>query len=161
LGDYFKAVAGLMSPDALFLNAGIARPETTSDDDATRFLRKFVFPGGEVPYLSDAIRAAETAGLEVLDLENLRPHYAMTCASWLQRLQAHRDMCLLVVNSRVYRTWLLYLAGSAVAFECGEEGLYHMLLAKRRGTNARKLTRASMYSSIASPDGQEATRPLA
>lgn len=135
LGPYFRTLARLMTANGLLLNSGIARPEPVTDDSGTMFLHRFVFPGGEIPYFAEVIQAAEKAGLEVLDVENLRRHYALTCASWVRRLQEHRDACLALVDNRTYRTWLLYLAASVTAFERGESQLYQILLAKRgRGT---------------------------
>jgi cyclopropane-fatty-acyl-phospholipid synthase len=90
------------------------------------------------------VRSAERAGVEVLDVENLRPHYAMTCAAWVANLMRHRSTCLTLVDGVTYRTWLLYLAASAVSLERGETELYQTLLAKR-GTARRRLTRTHMY----------------
>jgi cyclopropane-fatty-acyl-phospholipid synthase len=146
LGEYFATVRNLMAPDALVLNAGIARPQTAVDGDGTTFLRRFVFPGGEIPYLTDLIHAAESAGLEVLDVENLRYHYALTCARWVSRLQERRDTCLSLVDAKTYRTWLLYLAGSAVSFERGESELYQILFARRHEGAPHRLTRDYMYT---------------
>jgi len=141
LHTYFETLSRLLRPDGLLLNHGIARPETVTDDASTVFLRRHVFPGGELPYLGDVIRAAERAGFEVLDLENLRPHYALTCARWVTRLQARRDACLAIVDAATYRTWLLYLAAAAVSFERGDTELYQLLLAHRRPGAGRQLTR--------------------
>ena len=145
LGEYFRTLASLMSPGSLLLNSGIARPETTHDDGTTMFLRRYVFPGGEIPRLAEVIRAAESAGLEVLDVENLRIHYGLTCAHWVRRLQEHREACLDLVDPRTYRTWLLYLAGSAINFEAGDEDLYHILFARRQTGVPHHLTRRYMY----------------
>ena len=131
LGMYFQTLAGLLEPDGLLLNHGIARPAQIEDDGSTRFMRQHVFPGGELPYLEDVVRAAEQAGFEVLDIENLRPHYALTCAAWVTRLQSHRDQCLEEVDAETYRTWLLYLAACATSFERSESDVYQTLLAKR------------------------------
>ena len=141
LQDYFQRLSRLLKDDGLLLNHGIARPETVSDDDATAFLRRRVFPGGELPYYADVVREAERAGFEVIDVENLRPHYALTCATWVRRLQAHAGACLRFVSAETYRTWLLYLAGSAVSFERGDTELYQTLLAKRVPGGRRHLTR--------------------
>jgi cyclopropane-fatty-acyl-phospholipid synthase len=146
LGQYFRAVRNLMAPGALLLNSGIARPQTSVDDDGTAFLRRFVFPGGEIPFLTDVIYAAESAGLEILDVENLRYHYALTCARWVSRLQERRETCLSLVGAKTYRTWLLYLAGSVVSFERGESELYQILFAKRRSGAPHRLTREYMYA---------------
>jgi cyclopropane-fatty-acyl-phospholipid synthase len=94
-------------------------------------VRRFVFPGGELPYLSEIVAAAERAGLEVIQIENLRRHYALTCAAWVMRLQAHREQCLALVDARTYRTWLLYLAAAAASFDRGDLELYHILFAHR------------------------------
>jgi cyclopropane-fatty-acyl-phospholipid synthase len=141
LPDYFHRLWRLLKDDGLLLNHGIARPQSVSDDDATAFLRRRVFPGGELPYYADVVRAAEGAGFEVIDVENLRPHYALTCAVWVRRLQAHAEACLRFVSAETYRTWLLYLAGSAVSFERGDTELYQTLLAKRIAGAPRYLTR--------------------
>jgi len=145
LEEYFRALAHLLEPDGLLLNHGIARPQDTRDDASTVFLHRYVFPGGELPQLADIVRSAERAGFEVLDVENLRPHYAMTCAAWVANLMRHRSTCLALVDDVTYRTWLLYLAASAVSFERGETELYQTLLAKRGGTTRRRLTRTHMY----------------
>jgi cyclopropane-fatty-acyl-phospholipid synthase len=146
LGQYFATLHKLMAPGALLLNSGIARPESVGDDDGTAFLRRFVFPGGEIPYLSDVIRTAESAGLEVLDVESLRYHYGLTCAHWVRRLQARRDACLSFVDARTYRIWLLYLAASAISFERGESELYQILFGKRQDGAPHRLTRNYMYA---------------
>jgi cyclopropane-fatty-acyl-phospholipid synthase len=91
------------------------------------------------------IAAAGSAGLEVLDVENLRPHYALTCATWVARLLARRTACLAIVGTATYRTWLLYLAAAAVGFESGHTDLYQVLLAKRSPRALRRLTREYMY----------------
>ncbi len=144
LENYFERISHLLKDGGLLLNHGIARPETVSDDEMTTFLRRHVFPGGELPYYADVVRAAERAGFEVIDVENLRPHYALTCAEWVRRLVAHKRACLRFVDPATYRTWLLYLAGSAVSFERGDTELYQTLLAKRIPGAPRRLTRAHL-----------------
>jgi cyclopropane-fatty-acyl-phospholipid synthase len=136
LQAYFTTLARLLKPRGLLLNSGVARPAVSEDDDTTLFLRRFVFPGGELPYLADVVAAAERAGLEVLDIENLRQHYARTCAEWVKRLQAHRTECLALVDAATHRTWLLYLAGAAASFGRADIELYQVLFAKRAGLSA-------------------------
>lgn len=145
LPEYFRSVYRMLEDDGLFLNHGIVRPETTSDDPSTLFIQRRVFPGGELPRLAQVICSAEKAGFEVLDVENLRPHYARTCAEWVARLRQNREACLDIVGPETYRTWLLYLAGSAVNFERGLIEVHQILFAKR-GTAHRRLTREYMYS---------------
>jgi cyclopropane-fatty-acyl-phospholipid synthase len=144
LERYFRTLARRLEPGGLLLNHGIARPQDTHRDASTAFLRRHVFPGGELPQLADVIYSAERAGFEVLDVENLRPHYALTCAAWVANLVSHRHACLALVEPSIYRTWLLYFAAAAVSFERGQTELYQTLLAKRAGHAPRRLTRTHM-----------------
>jgi len=130
LGRYFRALSRLLTPGGLLLNSGIARPETTADDALTLFVQRAVFPGGELPTLATVVRHAGRAGLTVRGLANLREHYGRTCAEWARRLQARRAPCLSMVSRETYRTWLLYLAGSAVSFERGELDVHHIVLSR-------------------------------
>jgi cyclopropane-fatty-acyl-phospholipid synthase len=146
LGQYFSVMAERLDPRGLFLNHGIVRPLGTREDAATHFLQRRVFPGAELPHLEEMVHAAERAGFEVLDVENLRPHYALTCRAWVARLQANAAACLEAVDPETYRTWLLYLAGSANNFEQGASDIYQMLLAKRSTAQVRHLRREYMYA---------------
>jgi cyclopropane-fatty-acyl-phospholipid synthase len=145
LRSYFDHVAGLLNDDGLFLNHAIARPQTVTDGPETLFLQRKVFPGGDLLHLSDVTRSAEEAGFELLDVENLRPHYALTCRAWVGRLQAAAEDCMRLVSREVYRTWLLYLAACAVSFEEGGTDIYQALFAKRSPHQCRPLTRDYMY----------------
>jgi cyclopropane-fatty-acyl-phospholipid synthase len=147
LETYFRKVGALLGADGLFLNHGIIRPQLVSDGPETLFLRRRVFPGGELPHLSDVIRAAEGAGFETLDVENLRPHYALTCRAWVSRLQQNAPACLQFVDTQRYRTWLLYLAASALSFRTGHTDVYQILFTKRVSPHRRHLTRDYMYRS--------------
>jgi len=150
LHRYFRAVHDLLEEDGLFLNHGIVRPEFVSDDAQTLFVQRRVFPGGELSHLSDVIRTAELTGFEVLDVEDLRPHYALTCRAWVERLQQHATACLDVVDLATYRTWLLYLAGAAAGFEDGSLSVSQLLLAKRSCAR-RHLTREYVYCGATAP----------
>jgi cyclopropane-fatty-acyl-phospholipid synthase len=140
LRAYFAKVFDLLSPDGLFLNHGIVRPQSVGNGPETRFLRNYVFPGGELAHLSDVVRVAEDVGFEVLDVENLRPHYAMTCRHWVRRLVESEQHCLETVGSRAYRIWVVYLSASALSFEEGGTDVCQVLLAKR-SSRTRRLTR--------------------
>lgn len=142
---YFRTVSKLLASDGLFLNHGITRPAPVRSDTQSLFIARAVFPGGQIVTLHDVIRAAENAGFEVLDVENLRRHYALTCRAWVDRLTARREACLEVVDQATWRTWRLYLAGSSVAFEEGGLGLHQVLLAKRGANSAAPMTRAYVY----------------
>jgi len=146
LPRYFRKIHDLLACDGLFLNHGIVRPQGIHDDAESLFLSQHVFPGGELPRLAQVAKAAEEGGLEVLDAENLRPHYALTCRAWLKRLQENREACLKVVDPLTYRTWLLYLAGSASGFEDGQIDVFQILLAKRGRPRPRRMGREYMYA---------------
>jgi cyclopropane-fatty-acyl-phospholipid synthase len=141
LTRYFRKVWDLLAADGLFMNSGVTRPNPIKSDASTFFIARRVFPGGRIVTLGEAIETAEEAGFEVLDIEGLRQHYALTCRAWVTRLRARRTECLETVDEQTWRIWQLYLAGSAVAFEEGSLGLHQMLLAKRGAAHAAPMTR--------------------
>ena len=146
LPAYFARIASLLDEGGRFLNHGIVRAAGVPDDPSTLFIQRRVFPGGELTTLERVLHAAERAGLEPLDVENLRPHYALTCRAWVRRLEGVRDACVRLVGEETYRTWRLYLAGSARNFEAGHLAVYQVLFGKRGG-GTRRLTREYMYTS--------------
>jgi len=143
--EYFRKLATLLAPGGLLLNHAIARFRGVSDDGATHFVRRYIFPGGRLSGLDLTIQAAEDNGFEVLDVENLRPHYALTCRLWRQRLEANHDAALRSVDEMTYRAWRIWLAGSALSFEQGLSSVYQILLT-RRGSPRKRMTREYMYS---------------
>jgi len=146
LRGYFEKVSSLLPDDGLFLNHGIVRPQQVGENEEFLFLKTHVFPGGELVHLSDVVREAENAGFEVLDVENLRPHYALTCRAWVERLQQHAEECTRLVGSWTYRTWLLFLAASAESFEEAQTEVHQVLLVKRSGHSRRHLSREYIYA---------------
>jgi cyclopropane-fatty-acyl-phospholipid synthase len=132
LSPYFEKVHSLLDDDGLFLNRGIVRPVGISDGPETLFLERSVFPGGKLVHITDIVRAAEKAGFEILELEDYRLDYARTCREWVARLQKNAAKCKLQVGEAAYRTWLLYLAASAVNFEAGRIDAVEILFRKRR-----------------------------
>ena len=146
LRRYFAKIYSMLAPEGLFLNHGITRPESVKPGAEWLFLRRRVFPGGELPHLSELIRAAGDVGFEVLDVENLRLHYARTCRAWVERLESHEAECRKVVSGPVYRTWVLFLAASALNFETGQTDVHQVLLAKRSSPHAGRWTRAYLYT---------------
>jgi len=145
LEQYFRKIYSLLTPNGLFLNHGITRPSSVPVGAETMFLARKVFPGSQIVRLDEVIRAAEAAGFEVLDVENLYRHYARTTRLWTERLTANREECLRVVDEETWRTWRLYLAGCSIAFENGDLGLHQVLFAKRGASHAAPMTREYMY----------------
>lgn len=130
ISHYFRKVHDLLERGGLFLNSGIVRPEAVRSDPQTWFLLRRVFPGGELPHLSQVMRAAENAGFAIIRLESLRHAYARTCEQWVARLRRNRDTCIGLVGRETYRTWLLYLAASAVSFDAGSTDVFSILMSR-------------------------------
>ena len=131
LPDYFAAGHRALKPGGVFLNQAIAEdivPRPGKGDGS--FIEQYVFPDGDIPPLPIMLRAAESSGLEIRDVENLREHYALTLRHWLRRLEAHHDEALRFVDESTYRVWRLYIAGSAHGFRSGHIAVYQTLLAK-------------------------------
>jgi cyclopropane-fatty-acyl-phospholipid synthase len=131
LSGYLKKVHSLLDNRGLFLNRGIVRPQGIFDGPETVFLEKNVFPGGQLVHLDDVVREGERAGFEVVAMEDYRLNYALTCRAWVRNLEKKADICRRLVGDTIYRTWLLYLAASAVSFEDGVTGAAQVLFAKR------------------------------
>jgi cyclopropane-fatty-acyl-phospholipid synthase len=91
----------------------------------------------------------EPQGFSVLDVENLRLHYALTLRHWLRRFEDARDQVRTLYDDAFVRAWRLYLSGSLAAFNTGELQLFQLLFA-RAGSNDVPWTRAHLYDSSAS-----------
>ena len=148
LPDYFAAVYRALKPGGIFLNQAIgegivARPNNRDGS----FIEQYVFPDGDIPPLPIVLRAAESSGFEIRDVENLREHYVLTLRHWLRGLEAHHDEARLV-DETIYRVWRLYIAGSTHGFRSGHIAVYQTLLAKldRSGESDLPLTRSDWYT---------------
>jgi cyclopropane-fatty-acyl-phospholipid synthase len=131
LPEYFRAAYDALRPGGLFLNHGISdQSEGRKDGSASGFIERFVFPDGELVAVSDALSIAEHNGFEVRDVENLREHYARTLRTWVARLESNHDAAIAAAGEQSYRTWRLYMAGSAQGFGSGRLGIFQSLLAK-------------------------------
>lgn len=145
LPEYFKTVWKALKPGGVFLNHGIARSHL-SPARKSSFIDRYVFPDGELVTLAQAISTAEAVGFEVRDVENLREHYELTLRSWVEELQRNSKSILEYVSESTYRTWLLYMAGSAAAFGRGDIGVYQMLLSRPdHGKSGPPMTREDWY----------------
>jgi len=122
LPRYFATMARLLKPGGLMLNHGITagdRDGRAQGPPGGEFIDRFVFPGGELPHISRALYEIAGAGLEILDVEDLRPHYPPTLMHWVQRLEAAREAAIAAAGPERYRIWRLYMAGMAHAFARG------------------------------------------
>lgn len=145
LGAYFGIARRLLRPGGLMLNHGIARASTAAARRDS-FINRYVFPDGRLVTLPQALDAAEQQGLEVRDVENLREHYELTLRRWVAGLRANAEPLLRLVPRTTFRTWLLYMAGSAAAFRRGDIAIYQVLLSRpARGACRLPLTREDWY----------------
>ena len=143
---YFQRAWQLLRPGGVFLNHGIARPETDRQSAAPTFMNRYVFPDSELVPISRTLHYAEEAGFEVRDVESLREHYTLTLRHWARRLELHHDEILHVVDEPTYRVWRLFLSGSAYGFSAGWLNVYQTLLVKPdEGRSGLPLTRADWY----------------
>ena len=116
------------------------------------WIRKRVFPGAYPPTVSEVAEAVlEPWDLSILDVENLRLHYARTCADWLARFEAAEAQVIAMTGADLYRTWRLYLAGSQAAFRTGWMQLFQIVF-RRGGDNDLAWTRDALYGADAAPE---------
>ena len=147
LGAYFQKIHALLVPGGMVLNHGITAASPQAGQLGAGigdFIEKYIFPGGELLHVSHLLREGATAGLEMLDTENLRPHYGRTLWAWSDALESQLGAALVALRSngsspaqaeRVLRAYRLYLAGSAISFERGWLSLHQMLAARPAGEN--------------------------
>ena len=143
---YFGTIRRLLKPGGLVLNHGITtRPSADAAvrTGASDFIERHVFPEGELPEMAHVVTEMEAQQLEVFDVEGLRPHYVQTLMHWVTRLEARHEEALRHVDERVYRTWRIYMAGSAMAFERGWISVYQLLATKteQAGNSIQSWTR--------------------
>jgi cyclopropane-fatty-acyl-phospholipid synthase len=152
---YFRSIARLLRPGGTALNHGI----TATDRDGHargppggEFIDRLVFPGGEVPHISRVLYEIAGAGLEILDMEDLRPHYPSTLLHWVRRLEARREEVIEAAGAERYRIWRMYMAGMAYAFDRGWLSMCQVLAQKNPpgGMAPRPWTRRYQYAYAAS-----------
>lgn len=127
-GEFFGKVRDLLKPDGVAVLHSIGRmagPGTTN-----AWIRKYIFPGGYCPALSEVLSAVERAGLWVTDLEILRVHYADTLREWSRRFARHREEVKALYDERFCRMWEFYLAVSEVAFRNLDQMVFQIQLAR-------------------------------
>ncbi|WP_374444635.1 class I SAM-dependent methyltransferase [Stella sp.] len=111
---FFHQVRDLLTPDGVALLHSIGRSDGPGATNP--WLRKYIFPGGYSPALSEVLPVVERTGLFVTDIEILRLHYAHTLRHWRQRFLAHRDEIRRIYDERFCRMWEFYLVGCELAF---------------------------------------------
>ena len=150
LPGYFRKIIGVLKPGGFVLNHGITHNPLGADSLGSGigdFVDEYVFPGGELAHVSRVIEAMGAAGLELVDAEALREHYARTLWHWVSRLEANAPAARAEVGEEKYRVWRIYMAGSAHAFDAGWLSLWQLLAGKplQEGRLPHPLTRDYMY----------------
>ncbi len=147
LAEYFGRAFRLLRPGGVFLNHGIACHPAFPPVPGPSFTDHYVFPDGELIPVNATLRAAETNGFEVRDVESLREHYVLTLLHWVRRLEARRKEACRAAGETAYRLWRLYMAGAAHKFRTGRNNVYQVLLVKSdRGKSGLPLSRADWYA---------------
>ncbi len=125
---FFAKMHELLKPDGVALLHAIGRMDGPASTNP--WLRKYIFPGGYSPALSEVFPVVEKTGLWVTDLEILRLHYARTLRAWQSRFEQHRDRIRALYDERFCRMWEMYLVGSQLAFRRHGHLVWQMQLAK-------------------------------
>ncbi len=144
MNAYFATVRNLLRPGGLLLNHGITAGGVDNAQLGAGmgdFIEQYIFPGGELLHASAVLRDMAQAGLEMVDTENLRPHYARTLWSWSDALEAALEPARQVLVAKAgperadkaLRAYRLYLAGSALGFERGWLALHQILAVRPDG----------------------------
>jgi cyclopropane-fatty-acyl-phospholipid synthase len=128
--EFFAKVRGLLKDDGVMLLHSIGRNSVPGVTNA--WIRKYIFPGGYIPSLSEVLPAIERAGLYVTDIEILRLHYAETLRAWRERFMARWEEAKKLYDERFCRMWEFYLAGSETSFRVDAHMVFQLQLAKRQ-----------------------------
>ena len=130
---YAAALFNLLRPGGRLLNHAISWNAGPTSPDPDSFIPRYVFPDGEMISLGEVVTALESARFEVLDVEALRRHYALTLRAWVSRLEDSWDRAVQLTSPGRARIWLLYMASSAIGFENGLTGINQVLVQKPGG----------------------------
>src|SRR5262249_9365337 len=128
---FFKHCAELLTDDGIMMLHSIGRSE--GPDATNPWIAKYIFPGGYIPSLSEAMHAIERSGLLVCDVEILRLHYAETLKAWRERFMARREEAVQLYDERFARMWEFYLASSEMSFRKQNLMNFQIQLSKRQG----------------------------
>ena len=140
--EYLKKTYDLLKDTGVFLLHTIGQrgvPTATSP-----WIRKYIFPGGYIPSLSDIIHETEKLNINITDIEILRLHYAHTLTHWYQNVQKNKDQIIKMFDDRFYRMWEFYLLASKYSFVNMGNVVFQIQIAKN--INNLPLTRNYMYN---------------
>jgi cyclopropane-fatty-acyl-phospholipid synthase len=138
---FFAKCRELLTPDGMMLSHCCGRMGKPGLTD--KWTRKYIFPGGYIPALSEIVSEAERHRLIVSDVETLRYHYAYTLEEWYRRTLAARDEIVQLYDERFYRMWQFYLAGAEAAFRYG--GMSNFQIQYLKSRQSAPITRDYMF----------------
>lgn len=141
--DLGQLISRVLTPTGRGLIHSIGRNAPRQLDPWTE---KYIFPGAHPPSLREIMTIFEGADLSVVDVENLRLHYARTCADWLTNFELVVDQVAQMFDERFVRMWRLYLAASSATFETGDLQLFQVVFG-RASDNSHPTTRGDWYGS--------------
>jgi cyclopropane-fatty-acyl-phospholipid synthase len=130
---YADTLGELLRPGGRLLNHAISWAEEATTWNNDTFIARYVFPDGELVPLGDMLNALTSGDLEVIDVETLRRHYALTLRAWVRNLEDNWDDAVAATSVGRARVWRLYMSASALAFEAGKLGVNQVLLQKPGG----------------------------
>jgi len=147
LEGYFSKLRRLLRPGGLIMNHGITAGGVDNHQLGAGmgdFIDKYIFPGGELTHISHVLQSLTEGGLEDLDIENLRPHYARTLWAWSDSLESQLEAARATLKNengeRSLRAYRTYLAGCAMGFEHGWIALHQVLAQHRQGWQGDELS---------------------
>jgi cyclopropane-fatty-acyl-phospholipid synthase len=127
---FYEHTFKLLKADGVMLSHCCGRAHGPGITDA--WTRKYIFPGGYIPALSELVTQSEKAGWQVMDVEAMRFHYSHTLEEWYRRTRLHREEIVALYDERFYRMWEFYLAGAEQAFRYGGLVNWQVQYVKRR-----------------------------
>ena len=129
---FFAKLKSLLTPEGIGLLHSIGRKDGPGSTHP--WIRKYIFPGGYVPALSEVLAPVERSKLWITDIEVLRLHYAETLRAWRSRFERNRDRLRRIYDERFCRMWEFYLAGCEAGFHYGALVNFQVQLSKRIDT---------------------------
>jgi cyclopropane-fatty-acyl-phospholipid synthase len=125
---FFAKLKALLAEDGVALLHSIGRMD--GPGSTAPWIRKYIFPGGYIPALSEVVPVVERLRLWITDIEILRLHYARTLRAWRRRFEQNRERIRDLYDERFCRMWEMYLVGSELAFRRGGHMVFQMQLAR-------------------------------
>ncbi|MEO6387394.1 MAG: cyclopropane-fatty-acyl-phospholipid synthase family protein, partial [Croceibacterium sp.] len=138
--QFFQHTAKLLKPGGVMFSHCCGRAGPPGFTDA--WTRKYIFPGGYIPALSELVTESERAGWQVMDVEAMRFHYSHTLEEWYNRTVMHKDEIVEMYDETFYRMWEFYLVGAEQSFRHGSLVNWQLVYVKDR--NAIPMTRDFM-----------------